>query len=62
VQSPISKTLGKYIGRIRLQVLGLIKYIIITSGVLLNRLTSLYSENHYKEENCLTIEIESLYT
>jgi hypothetical protein len=27
-----------------------------------NRLTPLYSENYYKEENYLTIEIESLYT
>jgi hypothetical protein len=27
-----------------------------------NRLTLLYSENHYKKENYLTIEIGSLYT
>jgi hypothetical protein len=31
-------------------------------GVLPNKLTPLYSENHYKEENYLTIKIESLYT
>jgi hypothetical protein len=30
--------------------------------VLPNRLTPLYSENHYKEENYLIIEIGSLYT
>jgi hypothetical protein len=27
-----------------------------------NRLTLLYSENHYKEENYLIVEIGSLYT
>jgi hypothetical protein len=27
-----------------------------------NRLTPLYSKNHYKEENYLTIETGSLYT
>jgi hypothetical protein len=31
-------------------------------GVLPNRLTPLYSKNHYKEENYLTIEIGFLYT
>jgi hypothetical protein len=35
---------------------------IITGGVLPNRLTPLYSENYYKEENYLAIEIGSLYT
>jgi hypothetical protein len=29
---------------------------------LLNRLTPLYSENHYKEKNYLTVEIGLLYT
>jgi hypothetical protein len=29
--------------------------------VLPNRLTLLYSENYYKEENYLTVKIESLY-
>jgi hypothetical protein len=52
---------AEYIGRIRLQVLGLIKYI-ITIEYLLNRLTFLYSKNYYKEENYLTIKIGSLYT
>jgi hypothetical protein len=27
-----------------------------------NRLTLLYSENHYKEKNYLTVKIGSLYT
>jgi hypothetical protein len=27
-----------------------------------NRLTPLYSKNHYKEENYLTVKIGSLYT
>jgi hypothetical protein len=31
-------------------------------GVLPNRLTPLYPENHYKKENYLTVEIGSLYT
>jgi hypothetical protein len=52
---------AKYIGKIKLQVLGLIKHI-ITVEYLLNRLTYLYSENHYKEKNYLIIEIGSLYT
>jgi hypothetical protein len=30
--------------------------------VLPNRLTPLYSKNHYKEKNYLTIKIGSLYT
>jgi hypothetical protein len=29
---------------------------------LLNKLTLLYSENYYKEENYLTVKIGSLYT
>jgi hypothetical protein len=45
----------------RLQVLGLIKYI-ITIEYLPNKLTLLYSKNYYKEENYLIIEIGSLYT
>jgi hypothetical protein len=53
---------ARYVRWIRLQVLGLIKYIIITSGVLPNKLTPLYSKNYYKEENYLTIKIASLYT
>jgi hypothetical protein len=52
---------ARYIGKIKLQVLGLIKYI-ITVEYLLNRLTPLYSKNHYEEENYLTVEIGSLYT
>jgi hypothetical protein len=51
----------KYIGKIRLQVLGLIKYI-ITVEYLPNRLTLLYFKNHCKEENYLTIKTELLYT
>jgi hypothetical protein len=50
-----------YIGRIRLQVLGLIKYI-ITIEYLPNRLTPLYFKNYYREENYLTIKIRLLYT
>jgi hypothetical protein len=46
--------LGKYIDRIRLQVLGLIKYI-ITVKCLPNKLTLLYFKNHYKEENYLRV-------
>jgi hypothetical protein len=53
--------LGGYIDKIRLQALGLIKYI-ITIEYLLNRLTPLYSKNHYKEEKYLIIKIGSLYT
>jgi hypothetical protein len=52
---------ARYVGKIRLQVLGLIKYI-ITVEYLPNRLTSLYSKNYYKEENYLIVEIGSLYT
>jgi hypothetical protein len=52
---------AEYVGRIKLQVLGLIKHI-ITIEYLLNRLTFLYSKNHYKEENYLTVKIGSLYT
>jgi hypothetical protein len=52
---------ARYIDKIKLQVLGLIKYI-ITVECLPNRLTPLYSKNYYKEENYLTIEIGSLYT
>jgi hypothetical protein len=52
---------AEYVGRIKLQVLGLIKHI-ITIEYLLNRLTLLYSKNHYKEENYLTVKIGSLYT
>jgi hypothetical protein len=37
------------------------KYIIITNGVLFNRLTLLYSKYYYKEENYLIIKIGSLY-
>jgi hypothetical protein len=54
--------LGGYIGKIKLQVLELIKHIIITNRVLPNRLTLLYSKNYYKEENYLIIKIGSLYT
>jgi hypothetical protein len=54
-------TCARYVGKIRLQVLGLIKYI-ITVEYLPNRLTSLYSKNYYKEENYLIVEIGSLYT
>jgi hypothetical protein len=60
IPSNTSKWAG-YVGKIRLQVLGLIKYI-ITMEYLPNRLTLLYSKNHYKEENYLIIEIGSLYT
>jgi hypothetical protein len=52
---------ARCIERIRLQVQGLIKYI-ITMECLPNRLTPLYSKNHYKEENYLIIKIGSLYT
>ena len=40
---------AKYIDRLKLQVLGLIKYI-ITIEYLPNRLTPLYSKNYYKEK------------
>jgi hypothetical protein len=53
---------ARYADRIKSQVLGWIKHIIITSGVLPNRLTPLYSKNYYKEENYLAVEIGSLYT
>ena len=39
---------ARYIDRLKLEVLGLIKYI-ITVEYLPNKLTLLYSENHYKE-------------
>jgi hypothetical protein len=52
---------ARYIGKIKLQVLGLIKYI-INMEYLLNKLTLLYSKNYYKEENYLIVEIGSLYT
>jgi hypothetical protein len=45
---------AKYIDKIRLQVLELIKYI-ITVKCLPNKLTLLYSKNHYKEKNYLTV-------
>jgi hypothetical protein len=45
---------ARYIGRIRLQVLGLIKYI-ITIECLPNRLTPLFFKNYYKEENYLIV-------
>jgi hypothetical protein len=45
---------AKYIDKIKLKVLGLIKYI-ITIEYLPNKLTPLYSKNHYKEENYLTV-------
>jgi hypothetical protein len=60
VPSSTGKWAG-YVGKIRSQVLGLIKYI-ITVECLPNRLTPLYSENYYKEENYLTIKIGLLYT
>jgi hypothetical protein len=51
---------ARYVDRIRSQVLGLIKHI-ITVECLPNRLTPLYSKNHYEEENYLTVETGSLY-
>ena len=44
--------MGRYIGRIRLQVrIGVNQYRLLR--VLPNRLTSVYSKNHYKEDNYL---------
>jgi hypothetical protein len=45
---------ARYIDKTKLQALGLIKHI-ITVKYLHNRLTPLYSKNHYKEENYLIV-------
>ena len=46
--------MGRYVGRIeRLVLTGVDQYRLL--GVLPNRLTPVYSENHYEEENYLTV-------